>query len=98
MSECDDSVDKTALPGEQAQPPQRRDDKEPAHSSRLLSDSIDSETMNRQRAETRKRTPALDDARFTAGIVGLYEAVLSEPIPERMLRLIEEIGKQERKS
>jgi hypothetical protein len=42
-------------------------------------------------------TPVLDHARFTAGIIDLYEAVLSEPVPQRMLRLIEEIGKQERK-
>ena len=52
--------------------------------------------MNRQKAG--KRTPILDHARFAAGVISLYEAVLSEPIPERMLRLIEEIGKQERKS
>ncbi len=39
---------------------------------------------------------ALDDARFTAGVVKLYEALLKEPIPERMLRLVEELGKQER--
>ena len=39
---------------------------------------------------------ALDDARFTAGVVKLYEALLKEPIPEEMLRLINQIGKQER--
>jgi hypothetical protein len=40
----------------------------------------------------------LDHARFTTGIIGLYEAVLSEPVPKRMRRLIEEIGMQEDKS
>ncbi|MGO9459258.1 MAG: hypothetical protein ACLP1W_03880 [Rhodomicrobium sp.] len=42
--------------------------------------------------------PGPDEARFTAGIVRFYEAVLKEPIPEKMLRLIDEIAKQERKS
>jgi len=100
MSECDDSVDKTALPGEQAQRPQPiqsgSGQKPAAHSSALLAAIIDDKGMSRQGAG--RRTFVLDHARFTAGIVGLYEAVLNEPIPERMLRLIEEIGKQERKS
>ncbi len=38
----------------------------------------------------------LDEARFTAGIVRFYEAVLNEPVPAEMLRLVEEIAKQER--
>jgi hypothetical protein len=41
--------------------------------------------------------PELDDARFTAGVVKLYEALLKEPIPDKMLRLVEELSKQERK-
>ncbi len=40
----------------------------------------------------------LDEARFTAGIVQFYEAVLKEPIPQKMLRLVEEIAKRERKT
>jgi hypothetical protein len=40
----------------------------------------------------------LDEARFTAGIVRFYEAVIKEPIPEKMLRLIEEIAKREQES
>jgi hypothetical protein len=38
-----------------------------------------------------------DEARFTAGVVELYEALLKEPIPEDMLRLVDQLGKQERK-
>ncbi len=38
-----------------------------------------------------------DEARFNAGVVKLYEALLKEPIPEEMLRLVEQLGKQERK-
>ncbi len=39
-----------------------------------------------------------DEARFNAGVVKLYEALLKEPIPEEMLRLVDRLGKQERKS
>lgn len=53
----------------------------------------------------RRRYPAgaktkngLDEARFTAGIVQFYEAVLKEPVPAKMLRLVEEIAKRERRS
>lgn len=38
-----------------------------------------------------------DMGRFTAGIVRFYDAILKEPIPEKMLRLIGEIAKRERK-
>lgn len=38
----------------------------------------------------------LDEARFTAGIVQFYEALLKEPVPEKMLRLVEQIAKRER--
>ena len=39
---------------------------------------------------------AVDDARFTAGVVKLYEALLKEPIPPEMLRLVGQLDKQER--
>jgi hypothetical protein len=39
---------------------------------------------------------AVDEARFTAGVVKLYEALLKEPIPQEMLRLVDQLGKQER--
>ena len=39
---------------------------------------------------------ALDEARFTAGVVKLYEALLKEPIPQEMLRLVGQLDKQER--
>ncbi len=38
-----------------------------------------------------------DEGRFTAGVVKLYEALLKQPIPEDMLRLVDQLGKQERK-
>jgi hypothetical protein len=37
------------------------------------------------------------DARLTAGVVELYSALLKEPIPDEMLRLVEKLSKQERK-
>ena len=40
---------------------------------------------------------AFDEGRFTAGVVKLYEALLKEPIPEDMLRLVDQLGKQERR-
>jgi hypothetical protein len=46
----------------------------------------------------REGEPKLDQVRFTAGIVRFYEALLKEPIPEKMLRLIEEIAMREQKS
>ena len=39
---------------------------------------------------------ALDEARFTAGVVKLYEALLKEPIPQEMLNLVGKLDKQER--
>ncbi len=42
--------------------------------------------------------PAVDDARFTAGIVRFYETLLNEPVPGKMLKLVEELAKRERKS
>ncbi len=54
----------------------------------------------RRRGRPAAANPAggLDEARFTAGIVRFYEAVLKEPIPAKMLRLVEEIAKRERES
>jgi hypothetical protein len=42
--------------------------------------------------------PSVDQSRFLAGLIGLYNKVLSEPAPERMLELIEEIRRNESKS
>ena len=48
--------------------------------------------------EPKNENPAsIDEARFTAGVVKLYEALLKEPVPDEMLRLIDQLGQQERK-
>ena len=39
-----------------------------------------------------------DQARFTAGVVGSFRGILREPIPDNMLRLIDDIAKRERQS
>jgi hypothetical protein len=102
MRECDDGVSKTALPAKRAQlwqPILKGNGQEPAvHSHSFLNVLMRAGKMRGQRIEVRERVPALDHARFKAGIIGLYEAVLSEPIPEKMLRLVEEIGQQEHKA
>jgi hypothetical protein len=102
MRECDDGASKTALPARRAQlwqPFLNGNDREPVvHSHSFLGVPMRAEKMTRLSADVRKQMPDLDPARFTAGLIGLYEAVLSEPVPQRMLRLIEEIGRQERKS
>ena len=102
MNERDNGVNKTAPPTERAkpsQPVQRGRDQEPVVRSRPLHGVlIGTREMRRQSTGAGKLAPVLDHARFTAGIISLYEAVLSEPVPKRMLRLIEEIGKQEHTS
>jgi hypothetical protein len=102
MSECDDGGDKSALARERTHPPQLvqsgNDQGLAARRNPALVEIIDGKRMDRQRAGARKRPHILDQARFTAGVVSLYETVLNEPVPEKMIRLIEEIGKQERKS
>jgi hypothetical protein len=90
MTENERSEVEMRLPAQQAQQPQ------PASLSR-------EETLPREKFPNKpetpddSRSPEPDDARFTAGVVKLYEALLKEPIPEKMLRLVEELSKQERK-
>jgi hypothetical protein len=66
------------------------------HSHSFLGVLMRVEKMRCQRTGVREGAPVLDHARFTAGIIGLYDAVLSEPTLEKMLCLIEEIRKQEK--
>jgi hypothetical protein len=102
MRERDGGVCRAALPTQRPQlwhPILTGRDQEPAmHSHAFPSVLIRVGQLNCQREQARKRGPVLDHTRFTAGIVGLYEAVLSEPLPLRMLRLIEQIGTQEHRS
>ncbi len=106
MNESDMSEGKTRVPAHQAQQPQ------PAASLKDQTQKLQiraaSENPGKNRASglgSGQSAPksgdgssnhAIDDARFAAGVVKLYEALLKEPIPEEMLRLVNEIGKQER--
>ena len=99
MHESDAGEDKP-LPVQQTRQPQPvRGMQEEAWAARARSlphSVLEGHGGNRRRVPEAPR-PGFDEARFTAGIVRFYEAVLREPIPEKMLRLLDEIGKQERK-
>jgi len=101
MNECDEGKDKAPLPAQQTQQPQPVFETESeglaARRGSLSGNLLDGSTAKERESEDDAHTPGVDEARFTAGIVRFYEAVLKEPIPEKMLRLIDEIAKQERK-
>ncbi len=101
MNESDTSEPKTRKPAQQAHQPQPVPAPHNAHAFPGKSGKDEDRASCRRGDETgggdaAPRAP-LDDARFAAGVVKLYEALLKEPIPEDMLRLVEKIGKQERK-
>ncbi|SRR5258706_11804223 len=104
MKESNTGEDQPRLAAQQAQQPQRAAGGEIGGWSEQATPSASAENNETLTAETASplavqdndsKAP-LDEARFTAGVVKLYEAVLKEPIPEEMLRLISQIGKQER--
>jgi hypothetical protein len=90
MNENERSALDTRLPAQQAHQPQL------TSGSREENLTLEKTTSPQTTADC-PQNPELDDARFTAGVVKLYEALLKEPIPEKMLRLVEELSKQERK-
>ncbi len=113
MNEGNKGEEERRVPAQQAQQPQSskvlNDQIQPA---RLLSENTDkiAEKAGKDRlldpdgsacGEAKNSNPiagaAFDEGRFTAGVVKLYEALLKEPIPEDMLRLVDQLGKQERK-
>jgi hypothetical protein len=54
----------------------------------------------RSRSLDRKQTPQnqpIDEGRVNAGVVGLYQEMLKEPVPEEWLRLVRNIEIKERK-
>ncbi len=110
MNESETSEPKTRRPAQQAHQPQPvqapNDLSQAPHNAhamtgKLRKDKNEDEAPSRPGNEEGRKDcgpeAAVDDARFTAGVVKLYEALLKEPIPEEMLRLVEKIGKQERK-
>jgi hypothetical protein len=104
MKESNSGDDQPRLAARQAQQPQpaARDEiggwseQATPNASAENNESLTAETPSPLAVKDNDPKSPLDEARFTAGVVKLYEAVLKEPIPEEMLRLISQIGKQER--
>jgi hypothetical protein len=99
MEASGESEEKVLLPSEEAAPSRAARDTAPqglaARAYSLPGELLDGRGGG-PRAKPHAGRAVLDEARFTAGIVRFYEAVLNEPVPEKMLRLIEEIAKRER--
>ena len=113
MNERNKGEEERRAPAQQAQQPQpSKGLNDQVQSAHLLSKNTDKITekagqgsaaapgrKRRRRSEKHESIAdaAFDEGRFTAGVVKLYEALLKEPIPEDMLRLVDQLGKQERK-
>jgi hypothetical protein len=77
---------------QQPQPPASLVDRNPV----LQGVAEDDGRLTVSRRQDGASPPEVDEARFAAGVVKLYEALLKEPIPEQMLRLVDKLSKQER--
>ncbi len=102
MNETDRDEDKRMAPAQQAQQPQPVRGAEgqgwPADADAALGKAnLDGASLAIGLREG-KQNPALDEARFTAGVVELYGTILKEPVPEKMLRLIDQLANLENKS
>ncbi len=102
MNECDEGEDEAPRPVQQTQQPQpvqgTQDEGWAAWAGSLTEGIAGSTAIRGADNAQDDLAPNLDHARFTAGVVRFYETILKEPIPEKMLRLIDEIEKQERRS
>ena len=103
MDASGESEEKVLLPSQETQQQQRKNRETAPQGLAARARSLPAEVLDERGGGKRRAKPPameaeLDEARFTAGIVQLYETVLKEPIPEKMLRLIEEIAKRERRS
>jgi hypothetical protein len=98
MDENDSANDGSRLPPLQAQQPQLA-----AASNTKAAESaaheIWGQAREREAAQVKEGAAdgMFDDARATAGLVGLYQELLKAPIPEDMLRLVRELETKERK-
>jgi hypothetical protein len=101
MAECDADEAKASAPTQQLQQagPLQSTKDEGARAG-LLPAGMLSGGGRKQRPGGEEKD-GFDEARFTAGIgrfYEFYESILKEPVPEKMLRLIDEIAKRERGS
>lgn len=99
MNDSDMGEEQTRQPAQQAQQPQPATGSKDQRPTALASPDNSSNAWSSlaRKDENGAEGAPWDDARFTAGVVKLYEALLKEPIPEEMLKLVDQIGKQERK-
>jgi hypothetical protein len=95
MSERDEGQAKEAMPPQQAQQVQPQAASGAGGELRAPLPLFLGDGKGKPDSRTRRRVPELDEARFAAGVVRFYEAVLREPIPAKMLRLIDELARQE---
>ncbi len=102
MDQCDESEDEAVSPAKQQQQPQpvqaARDEGLAARAALLGGSVLDGGKRRPRGDEVNEGKQGFDQARFNAGIVRFYETLLKEPIPEKMLRLVDEIAKRERQS
>ncbi len=101
MHQCNEREDEAPSPAQQAQQPQPAEGAQgegAAPAGMLAAGVLGGQIIEPGADGTADQAPTFDRARFTAGVVRFYEAVLKEQVPEKMLRLIDEIAKQERKS
>jgi hypothetical protein len=93
MKEGDKGEEKPRLPAQQPQPVHGGGDKG-LPSPKGLELMINERALESSDAED--KGIVFDHARLENGLGDFYAAVLKEPIPEKMLRLIEQLAKQER--
>lgn len=100
MDECDADEGKASAPIQQMPQPQplesAKDEGLSARGASIPAGALTGGTKNPDGKDEGEE--GFDDARFTAGVVRFYETILKEPIPEKMLRLIDELAKRERGS
>jgi hypothetical protein len=102
MDECDADEANATAPKQQLQQPQparsAKDEGLSARAGSLPAGLLAGGGRNPPRKNMEEERKGFDEARCTAGIVRFYEAILKEPVPEKMLRLIGELAKRERDS
>jgi hypothetical protein len=98
MNEVDKEQSDTRGPLQQAQQPQppALHDNEGIPPANILPNNTRNTAVPLAENASSAEMSAFDDARFTADVIKLYEAVLKEPIPADMLNLVDKLGKQER--
>ena len=97
MNEIRRGADKGWAPDQQVRKPQSVPGAEDAAATSAITENADRAGKSELLGEEEDKNNSLfDHARLENGIGGFYAKVLNEPIPEKMLQLIEQLAKQER--